>query len=186
MKIFLLLIFPLTFFAQTKYTQDDILAAATHGDQWLLTNTISEQMNYSYGVAERAKSFIYAQTKWNAKYSKCGAKCEQWIHESDVPSNLKKRRISYKLFYDYLPNGKRISKKVIFEGNKDLVINFFMNYWTEDLEFVTFPKDKDYVASARFMSDMATLKFNKDGDAIIEVTTAKNLFNNNQISSNDD
>jgi len=131
-----------------------------------------------------AQSFIRSQTKWEAKYSKCGAKCDQWIHESNVPSKLKKRRISYKLYYDFLPNGRRISKKVIFEGNKDLVIDFFMNYWTEDLEFIEYPKDKDYVASARFLTDVATLKFNKNGDASIIVTTGKKLFTSN-ISFND-
>jgi len=182
---FLLIIFPFTIFAQSEYTQEDILEAASHSEQWLLTNTTNNHMNYAYGVSEMAKSFISAKTKWDAKYSKCGANCEQWIHESSEPSKLKKSRISYKLYFDYLPNGKRVSKKVIFEGTKDLVIDFFMNYWTEDLEFIKYPKDKDYVASTRFLTDLATLKVSDDGYAVIEVTTSKNLLNNSQISSND-
>ncbi len=185
MKKLLLFIFPITLFAQTQYTQNDILNEASHSEQWLLTNTVSDQMNYAYGVSELAQSFIFSKTKWKAKYSKCGAKCEQWVHESNVPSDLKKRNISYKLYYDYLPNGGRISKKVVFEGSKDLVIDFFMSYWTEDLEFVKFPKGKSYVASARFLSDLATLEYTKEGDAIIVVTTVEDLFNNNKISSND-
>lgn len=181
MQKLLLFIFilPFTFFAQTKYTQDDISAATTHDQQWLLTNTVSDQMNYSYGVSEMAQAFIFEKTKWKAKYSRCGTKCEQWIHESNVQGTLKNRRISYKLYYDYLPNGKRISKKVIFEGNKDLVIDFFMNYWTEDLEFVNFHNDKDYIATARFLTDEATLKHKGEGDAIIIVTTAENLYSSN-------
>jgi len=184
MRKFLLLIFPFTMFAQSEYTQEHISEAASHSEQWLLTNTTNDHMNYAYGVSEMAKSFIYAKTKWEAKYSKCGAKCEQWTHESNEPGELKKRRISYKLYSEYLPNGKRISKKVIFEGDKDLVIDFFMNYWTEDLEFVKYPKNKDYVASTRFLTDMATLHVSDDGEAVIEVTTSKSSFNN-QISSND-
>lgn len=182
---FLLFIFPFTIFAQSKYTQEDILEAASHSEQWLLTNTTSDQMNYAYGVSEMAKSFITTKTKWDAKYSKCGAKCEQWTHENNEPGTLSKSRISYKLYFDYLPNGKRISKKVIFEGTKDLVIDFFMNYWTEDLEFVKYPKDKDYVASTRFLTDLATLKVSEDGYAVIEVITTKSLFNTSQISAKD-
>jgi len=168
----LLLIFPFTLAAQIEYSKDDILKAATHTDQWLLTNTSGDQEDYAYGVSVKAQAYIYSKTKWKAKYSRCGSNCDQWIHQSDAIKGLKGRRISYKLYYDYLPNGKRVSKKVVFEGNKDLIIDFFMNYWTDDLEFTS---NKGYVATARFLSDIATLQYNEQGDAFVMVTTSNKM-----------
>lgn len=167
-----LLFFPLTIFAQTNYSQEDITAAATHNDQWLLTNISTvDQMDYSYGVSKMVQEFIKTKTKWEATYSTCGTNCEQWIHRSNAPGNLKKRRISYKLYHEILPNNDRISTKVIFEGNKDLVIDFFMSYWTEDLEFAKGTKGEHEIASARFLTDIATLSIDKEGNASIVVTT---------------
>ncbi len=180
MKIFLLLLFlfPLTLFAQTNYSQEDITAAATHDKQWLLTNTTSDQIKYSYGILQMVQPFIEHKTKWKAESKACGTNCLQWIHQSKSSDLLTKRKISYKLYYEKLPTGKRISTKVVFEGNKDLIVDFFMNYWTEDLEFNTGQKSKDYLATVRFLTDIAILKINDNGDASITVTTgtAKNSY----------
>ncbi|WP_271765128.1 hypothetical protein [Aquimarina algiphila] len=169
--LLLLFLFPLTFFAQTNYSQEDIAAAAAHDKQWLLTNTTSDQVDYAYGVSTMVQSFIRDKTKWQAKSIPCGTNCLQWVHQSSTPGKLEKRKISYKLYYDKLPTGKRISTKVVFEGSKDLIINFFMNYWTQDLEFTKGPKDEKNLASVRFLSDIATLRVNNDGDTSIIVTT---------------
>ncbi|GAA4274037.1 hypothetical protein U6A24_01140 [Aquimarina gracilis] len=169
--LLLLFLFPLTVFAQTDYSQEDIEAAATHDKQWLLTNTTGDQVDYTYGIIKMVQPFIQNQTKWEAKAIACKTNCLQWIHQSNTPGNLKKRKISYTLYYDQLPTGKRISTKVVFEGNKDLVVDFFMNYWTEDLEFNTGQKGKDYLATVRFLTDIAVLQINDDGDASITVTT---------------
>lgn len=174
MKKPLLLLFflPLTIFAQTNYSVEDITAAIAHEDQWLLTNIgTMDQMDYSYGVAKMVQEFIKTKTKWEANYSKCGTNCEQWIHQSNAPGNVKKRRISYKLYSELLPNKNRISTKVVFEGNKDLIIDFFMSYWTEDLEFAKGSKGEHEIASARFLTDIATLSIDKDGNASIVVVT---------------
>ncbi|MEW7289082.1 hypothetical protein [Aquimarina sp. 2304DJ70-9] len=175
MKKLLLLtfLFPLTFFAQTNYSQEDIAAAATHDKQWLLTNTTSGQIDYAYGVSKMVQSFIQDKTKWEAKSVTCRTNCLQWVHQSNVPSKLKKRKISYKLYYDQLPTGKRISTKVVFEGNKDLIVDFFMNYWTDDLEFTQGSQSKDHLATVRFLTDIATLRISDNGDASITVTTGK-------------
>lgn len=175
-----LFLFPLTFLAQTNYSQEDIAAAAAHDKQWLLTNTTSNQIDYAYGLTKMVQPFIQAKTKWEAKYVTCGTNCQQWIHQSNTASNLKKRKISYKLYYNVLPTGKRISTKVVFEGSKDLIIDFFMNYWTDDLEFTNGAKNKQYLATARFLTDIITLKTNNEGDASIIVTTgtAKDSFTN--------
>ncbi len=175
MKKFLLLsfLFPLTFFAQTNYSQEDITAAATHDKQWLLTNTTSGQIDYAYGVSKMVQSFIKDKTKWEAKSMACRTNCLQWVHQSTTPDRLKKRQISYTLYYDQLPTGKRISTKVVFKGSKDLIVDFFMSYWTEDLEFLQGAKSKDHLATVRFLTDIATLKINDKGDASITVTTGK-------------
>ncbi len=169
--LLILFLFPLTFFAQTNYSQEDIAAAAAHDKQWLLTNTTSDQIDYAYGVSKMVQSFIQDKTKWQAKSMTCGTNCLQWVHQSNTPGNLKKRKISYKLYYDQLPTGKRISTKVVFEGNKALIVNFFMNYWTEDLEFANGPKGGENLATVRFLTDIATLRVSNDGDASIIVTT---------------
>ncbi len=169
--LLLLFLFPLTFFAQTNYSQEDIAAAATHDKQWLLTNTTSDQIEYDYGVTKMVQSFIQNKTKWEATSMACGTNCLQWVHQSNAPSHLKKRKISYKLYYDKLPTGKRISTRVVFEGNKDLIVNFFMSYWTEDLEFTKGSQGKDDLATVRFLTDIATLRINEEGDASIIVTT---------------
>ncbi len=173
-----LFLFPLTFFAQTNYSQEDITAAATHDKQWLLTNTTSDQIEYTYGVAKMVQSFIQNKTKWEAISKACGTNCLQWVHQGDAPDHLKKRKISYKLYYEKLPTGKLVSTKVIFEGNKDLVVNFFMSYWTDDLEFTKGSQGEDYLATVRFLTDIATLRINDEGDASIVVTTgpAKNAY----------
>ncbi len=172
-SLLILFLFPLTFFAQKNYSQEDIAAAAAHDKQWLLTNTTttSDQMDYAYGVTKMMQSFIQNETNWEAKAIACGTNCLQWVHQNNVPGHLKKRKISYTLYYDQLPTGKRISTKVVFEGNKDLIVNFFMNYWTEDLEFTKSQKGEEYLATVRFLSDIATLKVDTDGDASIIVTT---------------
>ncbi len=169
--LLLLLLFPLTFLAQTNYSKEDIAAAAAHDKQWLLTSTTSEQIDYAYGITEMVQPFIQAKTKWEAKYVACGTNCQQWIHQSNAPGNLKKRKISYKLYYDQLPTGKRISTKVVFEGNKDLIIDFFMSYWTDDLEFTKDTKDEYHLATTRFLTDIITLRTNTDGNASITITT---------------
>ncbi|GAA4277576.1 hypothetical protein [Aquimarina mytili] len=173
MKKLLLLSFllPLTFFAQTNYSQEDIAAAAAHDQQWLLTNTTGDQMDYTYGITKMVQSFIQDKTNWEAKSMACRTNCLQWTHQSNTTGNLKKRKISYKLYYDKLPTGKRISTKVVFEGSRDLIVDFFMNYWTEDLEFTQDSQGKDHLATVRFLTDIATLRINEEGEASITVTT---------------
>ncbi len=173
-----LFLFPLTFFAQTNYSQEDIAAAAAHDKQWLLTNTTSDQIDYAYGVTTMVQSFIQNKTKWEAISRACGSNCLQWVHQSNGPDHLKKRKISYKLYYEKLPTGKLISTKVVFEGNKDLIVDFFMSYWTEDLEFTKDSQGKDDLATVRFLTDIATLRISDEGDASIIVTTgvAKNTY----------
>ncbi|MBQ4819439.1 hypothetical protein [Aquimarina sp. MMG016] len=165
-----LLFLPITFYAQTHYSEEDISAAASHDKQWLLTNTTGDQIDYTPGI-KMVQAFIQAKTKWDAKYVACGTNCQQWVHQSSASGNLKKRKISYKLYYDKLSTGKLISTKVIFEGNKGLIIDFFMNYWTEDLEFAKGTKGEHDIASAQFLTDIATLRIDKEGNASIIVIT---------------
>ncbi|WP_281990049.1 hypothetical protein [Aquimarina aggregata] len=180
MEKFLLFLLPLTIFAQTNYSQEDITAAASHEKQWLLTNTTGDKTDYAYGITKMVQPFIQAKTNWEAQYSSCGTNCQQWVHQTNAPSTLKKRKISYKVYFEKLPTGKLISTKVVFEGNKDLIIDFFMTYWTDDLEFNPGTKDKHDLATVRFLTDIATLKTNTDGDASIIVTTgtAKDSYAN--------
>lgn len=184
--LLLIILFPFLTFSQSAYDHEDIIAAAEHEQQWLLTNVAGDQTEYAYGIKEMVAPFIKNMTKWDAKYISCGANCKKWVHESNVPSKLKKRNITYKLYYDTLSSGQRISTKVVFEGSKDLIIDFFMTYWTDDLEFVEGTNGDQYLASVRFLTDVATLRITKEGDASIVVKTgkAKNTFATT-ISSND-
>ena len=168
--LFLALLFPLFAFAQTNYSYKDILAQRNHNYQTIFAN----RSGLDFSEVAEAGSFINDKYKLSGQVFECGKNCNEWVYKNTPVGDIKPKEIRFKLYWDVLSDGTKLSKKVIFTGDDQLLTNFYVDYWNTTLDFETIKQGE--VASVRFLSDVATYSLTEKGASIV-VETAKTRFN---------
>lgn len=162
-KILLLLLFSFGLQAQTSYKEVDISAAAGNDYETLLTNVVYNQ--FDFHIDNLLNDLGYNNITF-LKPIKEG--CDFKI-QYDKENN--KNVTVYVHYIAKNINNTSVINKVEIYGDQQAVIRFYINFWSNDLNFNDVKLGE--IVSTRFLTDVATLSYPDANTAKITVVTAK-------------
>lgn len=171
-KLFLstvLSLFALVVFGQTTMTDADIQAQASNRYEYLMTNIVDD---YAYSKSQwllNDMDLTPSETGFENNDSRMTFRFEKQILTGDE----KQQYVDGLWEYEKI-KGQKVVKKVTISGPSRLVTEFYVKFWSRKLNFDDVKPGE--TVSTRFLTDVATLTFNYDGTAKIEVVPAKDRF----------
>lgn len=167
MKNFFFFLLPILAMAQTSFTEPDIRAAAGNEYESLLIGVPAVD------TGGHIQYFTYPKTLWEAKVTDCGSGCDKYLVANSPVGDQRYRHLEAKVFSKNLGKGwqNQITEKVVITGDFQLLVQFFTEFWSNSLDFTNI-KEGD-VVSTRFLTDVATFSFTKNGEPMITVEKAK-------------
>jgi len=175
-KLILLLLLPLFSMAQTSLKDADIYAAAGNRYEWLLTN-IEPDMGMPAVSSLLWKMGMGKDEEYGRKEAMKGDLLNQkWRYEDRIVSgNEKAQEIYVHWIGKWIVKDKEyITTKVVFEGDTEAIIKFYINFWTRAINFRdTKPGE---TVTTRFLTDVAALTVGTNGKSKIVVQTAEDYY----------
>lgn len=165
-KVFFILLITLQATAQTSFSTNDIAAAAGNDFETLLTN-----VEYGYNDATiqdclQKMDFIKSDPKVN-KVGNVGNFTARYEKQNAKDVFVYVKFVGKKIAQYNLP----LTTQVEIYGDTNSIINFYINYWSRQLNFDDVKKGE--AVSTRFLTDVATLSFIDSNTAKITVVSAK-------------
>lgn len=170
--LLLLLLLPISFLAQTSFSEVEIDAASGNGYETLMCNV-------EYGFQDVSiQSFLQTELKMymvSNNHDKWLFEKVEYTFASKLRQGKEKERfLNYTIYrkkHPKFPDNTGIVEKVVITGDWNDIVSFFVGYWSRTVNLGDVAVGE--IASTRFLTDVATIRYEADGTGTITVVSAK-------------